>query len=77
MFVFKGMLFSRKQELFSSSTKAFLIFCFVFAVSNFLLMGYTVTLTGAIVRYKAFVLPFVIAPLSYFVKIDKHQTLPG
>jgi hypothetical protein len=67
----------RKKELFSSSTKAFLIFCFVFAVSNFLLMGYTVTLTGAIVRYKAFVLPFVIAPLSYFVKIDKNQPLPG
>jgi len=60
----------RKQELLSFSTNAFLIFCFVFAVSNFLLMGYTVTLTGAIVRYKAFVLPFFIAPLSYFVKID-------
>jgi hypothetical protein len=66
----------RRQELVSSSTKAFFIFCFVFAVSNFLLMGYTVTLTGAIVRYKAFVLPFVIAPLSYFIKLDKYQTLP-
>jgi len=66
----------RRAELCSSSTKAFLMFCFVFAVSNFLLMGYTVTLTGAIVRYRAFVLPFVIAPTSYFIKIDKHQAYP-
>lgn len=67
----------RTKELFSSSAKAFFIFCFVFAVSNFLLMGYTVTLTGAIVRYKAFVLPFVIAPMSCFVKIDRHRLFPG
>ena len=67
----------RKEEPFSSTAKAFFIFCFVFAISNLLVMGYTVTLTGAIVRYKGFVLPFIIAPLSCFVKINKHPTLPG
>ncbi|HEY2726938.1 MAG TPA: hypothetical protein VGI61_07180, partial [Parafilimonas sp.] len=60
----------RKQMLFTEPAKAFLIFCFVFTISNLLMMGYTVTLTGAIVRYRSFVLPFIIAPLSVFVNIN-------
>ena len=62
---------NKKRTPLSSSSKAFIIFCFVFAVSNLLIMGYTVTLTGAIVRYKGFVLPFLIAPLSYFIQRGK------
>jgi hypothetical protein len=61
----------RKQLLFTEDAKAFIIFCFVFAISNLLLMGYTITLTGAIVRYKSFVLPFIIAPLAVFIKLRK------
>ncbi len=61
--------FSSKQKQFDASSKALFIFCFVFALSNLLMMGYTVTLTGAIVRYKSFVLPFLIAPLSYFINV--------
>jgi len=59
-----------KRNVFNEQTKGFIIFCFAFAISNLLLMGYTITLTGAIVRYKAFVLPFIIAPLSAFVNIN-------
>jgi hypothetical protein len=58
----------REQQFFAGASKALIIFCFVFAVSNLLLMGYTITLTGAIVRYKSFVLPFIIAPLSVFIQ---------
>jgi hypothetical protein len=63
--------FSKKKIFhFTASAKSFLIFCFAFAISNLLMMGYTVTLTGAIVRYKCFVLPFMIAPLSVFININ-------
>lgn len=57
----------RKQFFLTDASKAFMIFCFVFAVSNLLMMGYTVTLTGAIVRYRSFVLPFIVAPLAVFI----------
>lgn len=61
--------FSKKKMFeFTPSAKALFIFSFAFAISNLLMMGYTVTLTGAIVRYKSFVLPFLIAPLSVFIK---------
>jgi hypothetical protein len=60
----------RKQFAFTEDAKVFIICCFVFAISNLLLMGYTVTLTGAIVRYRSFVLPFIIAPLSIFIHIN-------
>jgi hypothetical protein len=56
-----------KQKGIDDQAKAFFIFSFAFAVSNLLMMGYTITLTGAVVRYKSFVLPFLIAPLSYFI----------
>jgi hypothetical protein len=64
----------RKENIVNEPAKAFIIFCFVFAISNLLLMGYTVTLTGAIVRYRSFVLPFIIAPLSMFVKFGNKKT---
>jgi hypothetical protein len=64
---------SSTQKQFNATSKAFFIFCFVFAVSNLLLMGYTVTLTGAIMRYRSFVLPFLIAPLSYFINVGNNK----
>jgi hypothetical protein len=65
--------FSLKQKQFDAQSKAFFIFCFAFALTNLLMMGYTVTLTGAVVRYKSFVLPFLIAPLSYFINISHRK----
>lgn len=51
----------------------FFIFCYCFALPNMLLAGYTITLTGAIVRYKSIFLPFLIVPLVIFIwqYIDK------
>ncbi len=67
----------RRQNIFTEPAKAFIIFCFVFAISNLLMMGYTVTLTGAIVRYRSFILPFIIAPLSAFISVEKKPATPG
>jgi hypothetical protein len=68
--------FLKKEKFeFTEPAKVFLLFCFAFAISNLLMMGYTVTLTGAIVRYKSFVLPFIIAPLSVFINYKKGEEL--
>lgn len=61
------------EKRLSSSTISFIIFCYCFAISNLLVSGYTVTLTGAIVRYRSFVLPFLIAPLAEFIHIKKKS----
>jgi hypothetical protein len=52
-------------------SSSFVVFCFCFALSVLLLTGYTVTLTGAIVRYRALVLPLIFAPVSSAIKIVK------
>lgn len=70
-----SLYLKKQQHFFAESSTAFIIFCFVFAVSNLLLMGYTITLTGAIVRYKSFVLPFIIAPLSAFIQTGNKDTV--
>jgi hypothetical protein len=41
----------------------FYIFCFYFGLSILLLDGYTVTFTGAIVRYRSLMSPIIIAPM--------------
>jgi hypothetical protein len=41
----------------------FVIFCLCFSLSFLLVAGYTITFSGAIVRYKAVVLPFLCAAL--------------
>lgn len=53
----------RKRIFFSAYAKipiGLLCFLLCFTASFLLLAGYTITLTGAIVRYRSFVLPFVI-----------------
>lgn len=52
-----------KREIISNDVSNLFIFCFCFAVSVLILSGYTVTLTGAIVRYRAIALPLIFAPL--------------
>lgn len=61
---------SGNKKIVSSS---FVIFCFCFAISSLLLTGYTVTLTGAVVRYRALFLPFIFAPLCSAIKINQKQ----
>ena len=57
------VLFIRKKNNNDSKQKAFLLFCLCFAVSFLLLAGYTITFSGAIVRYRAVVLPFLFIPV--------------
>ncbi len=54
-------------KYFNSPSKKFspplIVFFLCFSISLLLLLGYTVTLTGAIVRYRAFVLPLITTSL--------------
>ncbi|MEO8117073.1 MAG: hypothetical protein ABI653_05435 [Bacteroidota bacterium] len=57
----------RKNPAFNSS---FFVFCCCFSISVLLLCGFTVTLSGAITRYRSIVLPLIITPflLGLFLK---------
>lgn len=44
--------------------RPFALFCFFFAFSVLLMIGYTVNILGAIVRYRSIVLPLVVVPLA-------------
>jgi len=52
--------FSKKKNPIINTS--FFVFCCCFAISVLLLCGYTVTLSGAITRYRSLVLPFIITP---------------
>ncbi len=41
----------------------FTLFLFFFGISLLLIAGYTVTFTGALVRYRSFALPFIVLPI--------------
>jgi hypothetical protein len=56
-------LFVRNKATQSNDQSAFIIFCLFFSFSFLLLAGYTITFSGAIVRYKASVLPFLFVPI--------------
>ena len=64
---------SKRPEKLTPSAASFVIFCYCFAITNLVLSGYTVTLTGAIVRYRSFVLPFLLVPLSSLLRIRKKR----
>ena len=65
-------LFVRNKKQYTSGQGSFIIFCMFFSFSFLLLAGYTITFSGAIVRYKACILPFLFVPvvlkLSSFVE---------
>jgi len=42
---------------------AFLYFCIFFSVATLLVIGYTVSIIGAIVRYRSVILPFLVVPM--------------
>jgi hypothetical protein len=52
---------------------AFIIFCICFSVSFLLIAGYTITFSGAIVRYRAVVLPFVFIPALVRINLLKRH----
>jgi hypothetical protein len=47
--------------------------CCLFAFTILLVAGYTITFSGAIVRYRSLVLPFIIAPLICLLKIPLKE----
>ncbi len=59
LIVLLSIFFARKNPVFSTS---FFVFCCCFTISVLLLCGYTITLSGAITRYRSIILPFIITP---------------
>lgn len=51
----------------------FLLFLYFFSLSILLLSGYTIPFTGAIVRYKSFILPLIVTPLLCSVSDAVNQ----
>ncbi|HWB24706.1 MAG TPA: hypothetical protein VG738_04460 [Chitinophagaceae bacterium] len=68
-------LFSKKILPASNNHIAVIIFCFCFAFSYLLVAGYTITFSGAIVRYKSLVLPILFCPLICITNINKDVIL--
>ncbi len=64
-------LLRRKTKINTTSQTAFLFFCMCFSVSFLLLAGYTIPFSGAIVRYRAVVLPFLFLPLLQNLNLDQ------
>jgi len=68
-------LFSKKSFPTAGQHIAIIIFCFCFAFSYLLLAGYTITFSGAIVRYKSIALPFLFCPLVCITNISKEMII--
>ncbi len=62
-----------KSNLLGRQPAAIVVFCFCFAFSYLLLTGYTVTFSGAVVRYKSIILPLLFCPLICLTNIDKNK----
>jgi hypothetical protein len=58
-----AFLFSRKKTF--SFNHPFLLFSLFFGLSLCLIIGYTVPVIGAFVRYKSIYLPFILAPFVF------------
>jgi hypothetical protein len=56
-------LFVKDKIANNNEQSSFIIFCLFFSFSFLLIAGYTITFSGAIVRYKASVLPFLFVPV--------------
>jgi hypothetical protein len=69
MFLILVIVFSLVLRKKHSLTPMMLFFIF-FSVSILLVSGYTVTFSGAIVRYRSFVLPLLITPLICMIDLD-------
>ncbi len=72
LFVFVLLLFYKKT---TNQPNPLIIACLFFAVTILIITGYTVTFSGAIVRYKSFVLPFLLVPISSMINFEKLTKL--
>ena len=65
-------LFWRRNGIQMNS---FLMFCLFFSFSVLMMIGYSVNVLGAIVRYRSIVIPFLIVPLMARIDWDKVGSL--
>ncbi|HYH15887.1 MAG TPA: hypothetical protein VD794_11730 [Flavisolibacter sp.] len=68
LLLFILFLFYRKKE---KATSTFLIYSLFLSFSMLLMIGYTVNILGAIVRYRSITLPFLIAPMIAMIDWKK------
>jgi hypothetical protein len=52
---------------------AFIYFCIFFSLSMFLMIGYTIPILGAIVRYRSIYLPLLIIPILCYTDWEKFR----
>jgi hypothetical protein len=73
--IFILFIFFRKKNI---SIKPFIYFCIFFSLSMLLVIGYTIPIIGAIVRYRSTYFPFLLIPIFCQIdwnKIEKAFTL--
>ncbi len=58
VFLILFIFFKKKAQL-----SPFIYFCFFFSISMFLIIGYTIPILGAIVRYRSIYFPFLLIPV--------------
>lgn len=63
--IFIIFIFFRKSEL---ALNSLFYFCIFFSITMFLIIGYTIPILGAIVRYRSIYLPFFLIPI--LINID-------
>ncbi len=69
LLILVALWFMSKQK----TIPTFFLFCFYFAISVLLLDGYTVTFTGAIVRYRSLMLPLTMAPIVGMISFKRRH----
>jgi hypothetical protein len=62
-----------KKETLAKLVSPFPLFCISFALTGYLLIGYTVPFSGAIIRYKAFYTIFLLLPFIALINF-RHPT---
>lgn len=70
--VFFVFLFWRKN---GTALTPFLLFCLFFSFSLLMMIGYSVNILGAIVRYRCFVFPFLVVPMMAKIDWNKISSL--
>lgn len=58
-----------------NSLTPFIYFCFFFSISMFLIIGYTIPIIGAIVRYRGIYFPFLLIPIICLTDWQKIKSL--
>ncbi len=72
-FIILFFLLFQRNTILTSQQSAYLLFCICFSLSFLLIAGYTITFSGAIVRYRAVVLPFIVIPVLSKIPIKPNK----